>query len=473
MAEIYPKEDIKQDALAGSASDTVGATNAQATIPGAQAAPTTADDILARLGVTGNPITMQNVPIMPPAAPLKQRPEINAMAPAGATKNETRRNSMGNFFQNLGNIVKTSKQNQEIKQGIAFQTNLQRLQVAMQNPNDPQNRQVIAVLMSDQKFTKQLEKALDINFLGEDKNANSPFRKVLLKLFGKGTASGGSQPMGGESLGIPGGNGMPQVRPNMGAQGGQGGQVGTGGMSPEASRALQMLQSLTPHAPQANPQLQIAAQMVKDGIYPSADKMLEMSQKDRHDAIVAYGLAKRFDLGQEAIAAKLKESLLREYGEIQGKKIMAAAENYRTSIMKSHYERADETSKDKKALAMGTKDAQKLEKDFQEKRQIYEDKQKEFSAALKSKKKTDLGTLERLRKEKTDAQVEMNSAQKKYSDFVNQGINTGESDGGAGGGGNNGGGSDNNGRQPNEDYDKIVSDFDKALDGLDQSLNDK
>jgi hypothetical protein len=145
-------------------------------------------------GQSNIPLTTQQT-AMPQVLPqVRHTPaEIQTAQGEFATSSGNRRVAMNNMFGNVANMVNKYGQEREAKQERNLTMDMQRLfeaqeglQQAQANKDDKMaehNQAIIESIMGDPKKARAIEKAFNINLLGDDKGKDSVERKALLKAY--------------------------------------------------------------------------------------------------------------------------------------------------------------------------------------------------------------------------------------------------------------------------------------------------
>lgn len=153
-------------------------------------------------GMAADPLAGGNIPTLTTnRVPPTYTPFIPQMGGASTderefqTKSGNRRIAANNMFSNIGGLIGTAIKNDQAKKARNVQMDVEKLftayqglEQAKQDPNSPEskeiiqkNTQIINDMLSDPKKRKALEKAFNISFVGNDKNANSPERQGFNK----------------------------------------------------------------------------------------------------------------------------------------------------------------------------------------------------------------------------------------------------------------------------------------------------
>lgn len=133
--------------------------------------------------------TMPQYQPIPRVAPAQMRMDQREFS-SGTANNRV---AMQNMFSNVGALVKQYGEQREAKQERNLQMDMQRLFEAQEGMQQAQasgdakmadhNKAIIDSIMGDPKKAKAIEKAFNINLLGDDKGKDSVERKALLKAY--------------------------------------------------------------------------------------------------------------------------------------------------------------------------------------------------------------------------------------------------------------------------------------------------
>lgn len=282
-------------------------------------------------------------------------PPVQKQFPNTRTMPDTHNKNVefGTLMSNVGEIVKTAEQNHEAKKARDLQVDLERVMIAAQNPNDPQNAKILNDIMNDPKKRKAISQALGINFLGQT-DTRKPFEKQAVQAAANkikqnaaasGSNSGGSPAAGNPQSQAAAPQPQTQVQPNPAQSAPQ-----DASLNPNAAKFMSSL----PRSPQLSPQYQVLAQAVKDGLIPSAD--VEATQNGQNQRAVMAATTKLaitqalIDAHGDEIKTKQATELLKTDAQINGKthaaEILANAQRYKADqTLKGEIYRADQSLK--------------------------------------------------------------------------------------------------------------------------------
>jgi len=250
-----------------------------------------------------------NVPLVP-----KQYPEHTRGVPQGefATRGGHTRTAIGNIFGDMAQAVKGAAKEHEMKEARSLAVDIERLAAAMQNPDDPQNKQIINDILSDKKKQKKISEALGINYM-EMEDKRSPETKAAMQI-----ATGNIKKQQAQK--------QAAQQPVQAASPAQAGGPATsmpGAGQPQASPADRFLSKL-PVGVGMSPTYQVYAQLVKDGIIPTADQALK-SDTDMKKEIMSNETKERIaDKIAQTQNLKSAQALVTAYAKIAGAKEAAS-----------------------------------------------------------------------------------------------------------------------------------------------------
>lgn len=201
-------------------------------------------------GLTSDPSRLiQNQSVIPQGGlqPLPKRiyPEMQQSSNREfTTSGGHKRASMMDLGSNIASMIKAANQNLENKKARDLSVDIERVMIAAQNPNDPQNQQVLKDIMSDPRKVKSLSEALNINLMGEEDKRKPHQRQAVA--------------MATQKLSRQQQKEQQQQQFQQGSEG----------------RVQQLLKSL-PNAPELSPYANAVAQLTKLGVLPKGTDIIK------------------------------------------------------------------------------------------------------------------------------------------------------------------------------------------------------
>jgi len=192
--------------------------------------------------------------------------------------NSRKINSRTQLLQNLSNLVAKVENQHEQKKARDIAYDMQRIMTAMQNPT-PENQDLVNEILSDPKKRKEIAKAMNIQFLGEDKR--KPYQKQAVQIFQQL-----NKPQNGQQN-----QGQPGQQPNQSQQ-------------IQRPNYFQQLQRQQPQVQQLSPEAQINATAIKLGLAPDANKKLDMIKSFMTDQTKLDLMSQRIGLEQTKMLAQ-------------------------------------------------------------------------------------------------------------------------------------------------------------------------